>query len=151
MSGCETAAMKNAETLTTPEQIAGALKELGYVVRTIENGIVVTSLQGRFPVAIQLREAEVKISLELCQWSQIPEARQAEVAVAALDANTLDAIAPFAFGINTGAEVDEEGALLVLVDSIGNEFLTKDALEYSMKALLEAVVASRDVLEIAFA
>jgi hypothetical protein len=152
MSCCGTTEKKELEALlTTPEQIAAALKELGYVVQSVADGIVVTSLQERFPVAIQLREAEVKITLELCEWSRIPEGRQAEVAVAALDANTLDSIAPFAFGINTGAEVEEEGAILVLVDSVGNGFLTKDTLDYSMKALLEAVVASRDVLEIAFA
>jgi len=152
MNCCETANKKDRGTLlTTPEQIAAALKGLGYIVQSVANGIVVTSLQERFPVAIQPHESEVKIALELCKWASIPEDRQAQVAVAALDANSLDAIAPFAFGINAGDEADEEGAILVLVDSIGNDFLTTEALDYSMKALLEAVVASRDVLEIAFA
>lgn len=134
--------------ITTPEGIIRALESLGYEAKDV-NGIVITTIQGKFPVAIDPNDGEVKITCELCRWGQIPEANQAIVMLASLEANNLNFIAPFAFGI-TPIDGDEDGAMFVLVDSISNDFATVDTLDCKMTELLEAVQGSRDVLELAF-
>lgn len=139
--------------VTSPEGIMKSLEDLGFEAQDF-NGIVVTSIQGKFPVAIEPREGEVKITCELCKFGQIEDEKKALVSMAALDANTLDAITPFAFGIVStldDPEMPEEDAMLVLVDSIESDFVTEDFLSKKMDELMEAIVASRDVLEIAFA
>lgn len=147
-------ALEEILDLTSPENIVHALIGLGYADAQAIEDLVTMTIGGKFPVLLQSRENELKITCELCELSGISEEKMPLVLLAALEANPLDSIAPFAFGIvpNDDPDTEEEEATLVLVDSIHNDFATVATLDSKMQELLEAITSSstRDVLEIAY-
>lgn len=144
--------MEDTATLQSVEEIAEGLSVLGYEAE-VQDSMILTRIN-TFPVLLSVGETEMSMTCEIAEWGQIPEDKISAVAMAALDANTCPEMGPFAFGTITSSDDPENDDgdkwPLVLVDTVPLGDFSISELGYQMDQLLGALVASRDVLGLAF-
>lgn len=140
----------------TLAEVTDALEALGYEAETQGGSIFVKIGGSKNPftaVVIINKKNELVITCQLATLGAFKDEAIPRVAMAALDANTR--IRPYAYGIITDADTpelqNEEEWVLVLTDSIPLGDLSTGELAAAMNSLLEALISSRDVLEVGLA
>ena len=130
------------------EELSTTLEELGYEIVN-HDSFVTVNVQG-FPATIHKVGESLEITCKIATLGYVLESKHEEFAMACLDLNSR--ILPYAVALLSDVDDDSlsgpEHWPIVLIDSIPLGDLSIDELSKEMDGLCQAILSSKQVLEI---